>query len=669
MRFSPAFLGSLTVALFVALHPAPARAGFDALSMDPSVSPCEDFYRFACGGWLKANPSPPDQPRYGRFNELALHNRDALRQLLEAAVASPTGETRKVADFYGACIDEAGIERKGLTPLQPLLDRIAALSDKKDLAALIAQLQESGIDALFDFGVRPDFKDTTHNLALLSQGGLGLPDRDYYFKTDEKSVSQRAAYQAHVAKMLSLLGDSSERSEAGAKTVMTLETALAQSSLNRVARRDPSAVYHKMAVSAVDTLAPDFGWAGFFRANDAPAFTEINVAEPDFFKSLDTIVKDTPLDDLKIYLRWQLVHTAAPMLPKAFVDESFAFYGKNLTGAAELEPRWRRCVIQTDRSLGEALGKLYVEKHFPPAAKARMQQMVADLRAAYAEDLKTVPWMGAETRERALGKLDAMIDKIGYPEKWRDYSKLAVTPDDALGNFLRANAFETHRELDKIGQPVDRKEWGMTPPTVNAYYSQVENDINFPAGILQLPFFDPGLDDAANYGAIGSVIGHEMTHGFDDQGRKFDKDGNLGDWWTKSDAEKFETRASCLADEASGFTAVDDVHLNGKLTLGENTADNGGLHIAFAALKRRLADKPQGEIDGFTADQRFFIAYAQDWCSNQTPEISRFLALNDPHPAAEFRANGVLANMGEFAKAFKCPVGSPMVHKDACRVW
>ncbi len=667
MRFSLAFCGLTALAL--ATLPHPARAGFDALSLDPSVKPCDDFYRFACGGWLKGNPLPADQARYGRFIELRLHNRDVLHELLEDAVAHPTDENRKIAAFYGACMDEKGIEAKGTAPLKPMLDRVAALGDKKDLPALVAYLQENGVNALFDFGSRPDFKDATRTIASLGQGGLGLPDRDYYFKTDDKSVQQRNGYEAHIAKMLTLLGDTPEKSAAEAKVIVALETALAKNALNRVARREPTAIYHKMPVAAVDTLAPDFAWPVFFTDTKAPSFTDLNVAEPDFFKGFAGVLKDSSLEDIKTYLRWQIVHAAAPMLPKAFVDENFAFYGAVLTGTKELEPRWRRCVVATDSALGEALGQLYVAKAFPPESKARMAQMIKDLRDAYAEDLKTVPWMGEETRKKALEKLDAMVDKIGYPEKWRDYSKLEVTPDDAVANLFRASAFETKRDLDKIGGPVDRTEWGMTPPTVNAYYSQLENNINFPAGILQLPFFDGKLDDAANYGAIGSVIGHEMTHGFDDQGRKFDKNGNLDDWWTKQDTEKFEKKAECLADEASAFVAIDDVHQNGKLTLGENTADNGGLHIAYNALQRRLAGKPAPVIDGFTPDQRFFLAYAQDWCQNQTPEYLRYQALNDPHPATEFRANGVLANSPEFAKAFKCPAGSPMVHKNACRVW
>jgi putative endopeptidase len=668
MRLNLTLVG-LGAAILAAAAPVPARAGFDALALDPAVSPCEDFYHFACGGWMKNNPAPPDQPRYGRFNELALRNRDVLHQLLEDAVAHPTPDNQKVADFYGACLDEAAIESKGLTPLQPLFDRIAALQDKKDLPALVAYLHDAGIEALFGFGARADFKDATQTLAQITPGGLGLPDRDYYFKTDEKSAQQRTAYEAHVAKMLGLLGDPADKAATEAKSILVLETALAKNSLNRLGRRNPSAVYHKKPQDELNALAPDFAWAVYFKEAGAPTFTDLNVSEPEFVKAVDTVIKDASLDDLKTYLRWQVIHSAAPMLPKSYVNESFEFFGKTLTGAKELEPRWRRCVIATDKALGEALGKLYVEKAFGAEAKARMKQMIGDLRAAYAEDLRNVPWMGAETKKRALEKLQAMVDKIGYPDKWRDYSKLTVKRDDALGNKLRSAAFETHRDLDKIGKPVDRTEWRMTAPTVNAYYSPLSNDINFPAGILQLPFFEPSLDDAANYGAVGAVIGHEMTHGFDDQGRQFDKDGNLNNWWTKGDAKNFEARASCLADEASSFIAVDDVHLNGKLTLGENTADNGGIHIAYAALEKRNKGKPETPVDGFTPEQRFFVAYAQVWCSNQTPEIARYNALNDPHPGPEFRVNGVIGNVAEFAKAFKCTAQSPMVHAKACRVW
>jgi putative endopeptidase len=681
MRFSLALIGAGAAALLGcttnpqnASIPAAASAPgevtvFDPRFIDASVDPCHDLYRYACGGWLAANPAPPDQPYYGRSRELAARNREILRQLLEEAAAHPTDTNRQIADFYGACMDESAIDAKGLEPLQPELARIRALRSKKALPALLAHLHEIGAEALFGFGDQSDFKDASHGIAVVNQGGLGLPDRDYYFKTDEKSVQQRTAYEAHVAKMLGLLGDAPAEAAAEAKSILALETALAKPALNRVRRRDPSAVYHKLPVAELGRLAPDFAWTVYFKGTGAPEFAELNVAEPDFVKGVEGVVKATPLPVLKAYLRWQLVHAAAPMLSKPFVDENFAFYSDTLRGAKEQEPRWRRCVIATDGALGEALGQLYVEKQFGPASKERMAQLVTDLRTAYARDLDSLPWMGEETKKRALEKLQAMVDKIGYPDKWRDYSALVIEHDDALGNGLRAEAFEKHRRLARIGKPVDRGEWGMTPPTVNAYYSPLHNDINFPAGILQPPYFSLSGDDAVNYGAIGAVIGHEMTHGFDDQGRRFDKDGNLNDWWTKDDAKNFDTRASCLSDQAGGFTAVDDVKLNGKLTLGENTADNGGIHIAFAAYKARTAGKAETKAFGFTADQRFFLAYAQVWCNNQTPETARFLALNDPHPATEFRVNGVVSNMAEFGQAFSCPAGAAMVRANACRVW
>jgi putative endopeptidase len=672
MRFTRA-VASAAGALLVAAMPArAAETGFkvfDTSLLDRSVAPCQDLYKFACGGWIKANPVPPDQPYFGRARELALRNRELLRTLLDDVAAHPSPENQQVADFYGACKDEAAIDAKGLAPLQPELDRIAALADKKDLPALVAHLQQMGVNALFGFGQQPDFKDTVHAIAVVGQGGLGLPDRDYYFKTDEKSVQQRAAYEVHIGKMLGLMGDSPDQAAGEAKSILAFETGLAQDALNRVQRRDPSRVYHKQPVTELERTAPDFTWPEFFTATGAPAFTDLNVAEPAFVKAFGALIQATPLDTLKAYLRWQLVHDAAPMLSKPFVDENFAFYDQTLRGATALEPRWRRCVIATDRSLGEALGKLYVAKAFGPDAKMRIKDLVHDLRVAYAEDLKNLPWMGKETKARALEKLSAMVDKIGYPDKWRDYSALTVKRDDALGNLFRADAFETKRRLAKIGNPVDRTEWGMTPPTVNAYYSSLQNDINFPAGILQPPFFDPAEDAAANYGSTGATIGHEMTHGFDDQGRQFDKNGNLADWWTKDDAKSFESRAQCLSDQAADFIVVDNVKLNGKLTLGENTADNGGIHIAYAAYKLRTKHDKPVKIEGFTPDQRFFVAYAQSWCATETPEIARFYALTDPHPVDEFRVNGVVSNMAEFAKAFQCKPPSPMVRKNACRVW
>ena len=683
MRIALALLGASAVALVAcstepeatALSAPPSTASgelevFDPGFIDASVDPCHDLYHYACGGWIKANPAPPDQAVYGRFSELNIRNRDKLHQILDDAAAHPTEADRKVVDYYSACLDESGIEAKGLEPLKPELARIDSLHSKKELPALIAHLHEIGADALFGFSQQADFKDASLSIAGVYAGGLGLPDRDYYFKTDPKSVQQRADYEAHIARVLALAGASSEEAAKQAKAVLALETALAKHALSRVQRRDPAAIYHKEPVQALDRLAPHFGWAAYIGDIGAPHFAELNISEPDFVKGLDGVIAGTSLPVLKTYLRWQLLHAVAPVLSKAFVDENFTFYGKNIKGTKELEPRWRRCINATDSALGEALGKLYVEKLFGPAAKERMEQMIGDLRATYAKDLEALPWMGEETKKRALEKLQAMVDKIGYPAKWRDYSALEVKHDDALGNAFRAEAFETRRQLNKIGQPVDRGEWSMSPPTVNAYYSSTHNDINFPAGILQPHFFSVTADDSANYGGIGTTIGHEMTHGFDDKGREFDKNGNLNDWWTKDDAKNFESRVQCLSDQAGAFVAVDDVKQNGQLTLGENTADNGGVHIAYAAYKARSAGQPETKIAGYTPDQRFFLTYAQNWCTNMTPEAARLQALTNPHPMPEFRVNGVVSNMAEFAKAFNCPAEAMMNRGEkACRVW
>jgi len=670
MRHPFALVG-LAATILLAAAPARAETGhsFDPGFMDKSVSPCQDFYKFACGAWIENNPIPADQIRWGRFNVLANHNRDVLKEILEAAAANPTGENQKVGDFYAACTDEAGIDGRGLDPLKPELARIAALGDKSDLAPLLAHLHEVGVNAFFGFGSQSDFKNSSQNIAGVAQGGLGLPERDYYFKTDAKSVEQRDAYGKHIARMFVLLGEASDVADAKSTAVLSIETALAKESLTRVRRRDPSAVYHRKSPAELASLAPSFDWAGYFKAAGAPGFADLNVAEPEFLTAFEATLGTRPLDDIKAYLSWQLVHRAAPALSKAFVDENFAFYAQTLNGAKEQQPRWRRCVIATDRALGEALGKLYVAKAYPPEAEKRMSQLISDLKLSFAADIRALPWMGAATKKRALRKLDLMARKIGHPATWRDYSALPVTRVDYLANSLAADVFATRRDIAKIGKPVNRQEWSMSPPTVNAYYSPLHNDINFPAGFLQPPFFDPAEDDAINYGAIGLVMGHEMTHGFDDQGRKFDQNGNLEDWWTKDDALKFESRASCIADQYSAYTAVDDVKLNGRLTLGENTADAGGARIAFEALQRRLKGKKIAPIDGFTPNQRFFLGFAQVWCENYRPEAVRTQVLTDPHATGQFRVNGVVSNMPEFQKAFACKAGDAMVRPNACRVW
>jgi putative endopeptidase len=566
-------------------------------------------------------------------------------------------------------MDEAGIEKLGTKSLAPQMERIAVLKSKAELAGLVGQLHTEGVGAMFQFGAGQDFKEPTQVIAQADQGGLGLPERDYYLKDDAKSAELRRKYVAHVQRMFELLGDEAAAAEANARSVMELETALAKASLEVVKRRDPQSVYHKMTVAELAALSPLFAWDSYLKAVDAPEIRSLNVAVPDFFKGLQQQLDSASLATWKTYLRWRVVHAAAPFLPNAFVNEDFEFYGRALEGAKELQPRWKRCVGFADDRLGEAVGQRYVEATFPPESKQRMSKMVAALEQALRTDIEDLPWMGEATAKRAVQKLDAIANKIGYPDKWRDYSSLEIVAGDAQGNWRRAAAFELRRQLDKIGKPVDKGEWQMTPPTVNAYYEPLMNDINFPAGILQPPFFDPAMDDAVNFGGIGAVIGHELTHGFDDQGRQFAADGSLSDWWTETDAKEFEKRAGCIVDQYGSYTVVDDLKLNGKLTLGENTADNGGVRIALMALEQLLAEAPAGPRDGFTPEQRFFLGWGQIWCQNRTPEIDRLRTLTDPHSPGRFRVNGVVSNMPEFQKAFSCPAGSPMVPESACRVW
>jgi putative endopeptidase len=649
-------------------QPPPAASdGLMVSAIDPSVPPCENFYLHACKGWLAANPIPPDQARWGVDDVLIEQNRLKLRAILEQAAASPDPESRKIGDFWTACMDESGIEAKGLAPLQPELDRIDALGDKADLAALVAHLHRIDVDVLFDIGSDQDYADATQVIAEADQGGLGLPERKYYLGTGKEADATRAAYLAHLGRVLALAGTAEP--DAAAEAVMALETRLAKISLSDVERRDPTKVYHKLAVGDLDKLAPGFGWTAYLRDVGVPPVTSLNVAVPGFFQGLQAILAETPLDAIKLYLRAHLLQRAADMLPKRFVDENFDFFGRTMAGAKELRPRWKRCVGYTDNALGEDLGKIYVREAFGPEAKASIAALVQHLREAYAADIQSLPWMGKETKAKAEAKLQAMVEKIGYPDKWRDYSKLEIRSDDALGNRLRAGAFESDREFAKIGKPVDKGEWAMTPPTVNAYYDDQKNDINFPAGILQPPNFDARWDDAINYGAIGATIGHEMTHGFDDAGRLFDAAGNLQDWWSKSDAKQFKTRARCLVAEYGGFSVAPGVKLDGNLTLGENTADNGGTRLAYLALEQALSGKKTAEIDGYRPEQRFFLAYAQSWCENQTPEGAKLQALTDPHSTAEYRVNGVVANMPEFRRAFQCQPGAKMAPAKACRVW
>ncbi len=645
-----------------------SESGIELSAIDKSADPCTDFYAYTCGGWMKNNPIPPDRSRWGRFDELQERNNEILHKVLDQAAANPSGANQKIGDYYASCMDESAINAKGIAPLEPLLGRIDAMKSAADLAPVVAELHTMQVNALFGFGSEADFKDASLEMAIADQGGMGLPERDYYLRDDEKSVGLRKQYVEHVGKMLGLAGAPQDRASAGAQKVMALETALAKGALDVTSRRDPNKIYHKLTPQELQALTPQFQWPRYFQGIDAPPVYALNVTEPDFFKALGQVIASTPMDDLKTYLRWQVLHSSATLLPAAFVNENFNFYGKTLTGAQELRPRWKRCVQYTDGDLGEALGQAFVKEAFGPDAKADTLKMVHEIEASLEKDINSLTWMTEATRREAKTKLKAVADKIGYPDKWRDYSALQIKRGDALGNSQRANAFEFHRQLGKIGKPTDKSEWGMTPPTVNAYYNPLQNNINFPAGILQPPFYNAKNDPAVNYGGAGSVVGHELTHGFDDQGRQFDARGNLKDWWTPQDASAFTERAQCFVDEYGSFTAIDDVKLNGKLTLGENVADNGGLRLALMSYLASTSTKP-ATLDGFTPEQRFFVGFGQIWCESRRPEISRMLAQVDPHSPGKDRVNGTVSNMPEFAKAFSCKADAPMVRQKPCKVW
>jgi len=652
--------------------PAPATAsqsGMDLSSLDRSANPCTDFFQFACGGWLGNNPIPGDQPRWGRFDELQERNNEVLHKVLESASAGTDPASKRIGDYYATCMDEDAIERKGITPLEPDLQKIAALKSVGDLPALVAGLHTIGVNAFFTFGAEGDFKNASMVIAQLDQGGLGMPDRDYYFKADSRSADLRGQYVDHVGTLVGLSGRKDRPSAATAASVMKFETGLAKSALDNVARRDPARVYHKITVTELQALTPAFNWQAYFRGTGAPSFTEINVAEPEFLKAFNQLLESTPLEDIKSYLTWHLVHANAFLLAKAFVAENFKFYSTTLRGVSEQRIRWKRCVQYTDADLGEALGQAFVSATFGPRAKADMLTMVAGVEAALRDDISKLTWMTDTTKQQAYAKLKQVSNKIGYPDKWRDYSALTIVRGDAIGNSHRANTFEFHRQLNKIGKPLDKTEWSMTPPTVNAYYNPLENNINFPAGILQTPFYSASTDAALNYGGAGAVIGHELTHGFDDQGRQFDGDGNLHDWWTEADGKAFDERAACFVDQYANYSPIDEVKLNGKLTLGENTADNGGLRIALMAYLASAAAKEAKTLDGFTPEQRVFLGWGQVWCESRRPEYERLLAQTNPHSPAKFRVNGVVSNMPEFQKAFSCNGNAPMVRAKACRVW
>jgi putative endopeptidase len=646
----------LAAAVAVAETPrAPTHSGIDRTGMDFSVKPYEDFYQYANGKWLADATIPADKPGIAMFTLLQDRNREVLHEILErAAHGSDAADTipGKVGAFYRSGMDEKAIAKAGTAPLREEFQRIADVKDAAGLVPAIAHLHGYGIPVAFRLSARPDLKDSKRMIANLNQGGLGLPDRDYYLKDDPKTKDIRAAYQKHVEKMLTLLGDKPDHAADEARAILDFETRLAKASKTRVALRDPKGNYHLMGVEKLETEAPGVGWKAYFEDAGLADLKEANAGQPEFLKEVGALLTDAPLDTWKAYLRWHLLNAVADALGPDFEKEDFHFKGTVLTGVPQMRPRWERVLEATDHLLGEALGQLYVEKAFPPEAKARAEEMVRNIKAALRDRLETIDWMSPETRKAALKKLDAIAVKIGYPSKWKDYSGLAVDRGVYVLNVLQAEAFNRRKELAKIGKPVDKSEWRMTPPTVNAYYTASENEIVFPAGILQPPFFDPRADDAVNYGGIGMVIGHELTHGFDDSGRQFDADGNLRDWWTDRDAATYKERAAKIAAQYDGYVVLDGLHVNGKLTLGENIADLGGLKIAYLALKKAQQGKQVGKIDGFTPEQRYFLAFAQLWRAKFRDEAARVRLATDPHSPPRFRVLGPIYNMPEFFEAF-----------------
>ncbi len=652
----------------------PYTPSLDVPSMDRSADPCGDFYQYSCGGWVAHNPIPADQASWSVYGKLYQDNQRYLWGILDGLARQSEGRSdnqRKIGDYFAACMDEAAAEKLGRKPLDATLDQIAALHSRKALPALLAQLQLNSGDPgfFFGFGSNQDYGDATQTIAYADAGGLGLPERDYYLDKDAHTLKLRTQYREHVAKVFGQLGDASAVAAKNAATVLRLETQLARASLKPVERRDPYKLYHMYERTALHGLTPHFDWTGYFQPLGLEDVHAMNVAEPKFYKAFDALLANTGMADLKTYLRWHAAHAAAPFLSKSFVDERFDFFDHTLRGVPQQKPRWKHCVAQVDGLLGEALGREFVDRAFAPALKTSTLKMTTQIEQAMREDIEQLSWMSAETKRQAVGKLDTIVNKIGYPDRWRDYSAVEVKRDDHFGNVQRATAFEGRRQLAKIGKPLDRAEWGMTPPTVNAYYNAQMNDINFPAGVLQPPLYDPKLDDAPNYGNTGGTIGHELTHAFDDEGRQFNAAGNLKDWWTPADAAGFKERAQCIVDQYAQYLVVDDIHINSKLTLGEDIADLGGLILAHIAWRAQIANAHLEDRDGLTPEQRFFVGYAQWACNNERPENMRLHAKTDPHSPGRYRVNGLVVNMPEFAQAFACKVGQPMVSPKPCRVW
>ena len=656
------------------LRELPYTPGLDVSAMDTRASPCEDFYQYSCGGWMQHNPIPPDQSRWSVYGKLYQDNQRFLWGILDQLAqhnAGSSGAQQQLGDYFAACMDESRIEQLGAAPLQTWLQQVNAIASRADLAGFLARAQlatgHSGL--FFGFGSDQDFSNSTSVIAFAVGGGLSLPDRDYYLKSDEPSVALRQKYLSHMASTFALLGEAEEEAARGAATVLRVETALARATLSQVNKRDPYKLFHKMKRAQLQALTPGFDWDSYFSALALGDVNAINITEPAFFKALARQLRSLPLADIKVYLRWHLTHAMSPLLSTPFVNAHFDFFSRTLLGVPQLAPRWKRCVGLADAQLGEALGQEFVTRSFAPELKAKTLQMTLQIEQAMHDDLQQLDWMSATTKARAVEKLKTIINKIGYPDRWRDYSAVLVSRDDFFGNVTRATQFETRRQLDKIGKPLDRGEWGMTPPTVNAYYSAQMNDINFPAGVLQPPLYDPRMDDAPNYGNTGGTIGHELTHAFDDEGRQFDAQGNLKNWWTPQDNRRFNARTACIVKQYGQYTVVDDIKINSRLTLGEDIADLGGMVLAWTAWKMQTANVPQESRDGLTPEQRFFVGFAQWACENNRPEDLRVKAVTDPHSPGRYRVNGVVANMPEFARAFACKPGSAMVSAKPCKVW
>jgi len=666
---------ALSGAVFAADAAPKSVAEVVKAAMDPAADPCQDFYRYACGGWLTTTTLPGDQVRWGRgFSEIAERNRQVNRDILEDAVKNPGSDPdrQKLSMLYGSCMDEATIEKAGTKPVESWMKDAAKVKDAKGLMELAGRFHSSTIPGLFNVGVEADFKNPGINIAQIFQGGLGLPDRDYYLKDDDRSKGLRDKYVENVAKMFELYGDPADKAKETAGRILAFETELAKVSKPRAELRDPNATYNKLDIGGLKRLTPKLDWDGYFKASGHPEITQINVATPDYLKGLEAAAGAADAATLQAYMRWQVLRDAAPMLPKAFDQQNFEFYGKTLQGQKEQQARWKRCVAYVDGGLGEILGQEFIKRQFAGDSKRVAREMIEGIQTAFANNLPGLTWMDDTTRTRALGKKAAIVNKIGYPDKWRDYEKLKLKMGDFFGNMLAAARFEYEREAAKVGKPVDRTEWGMTPPTVNAYYNPLNNEMAFPAGILQPPFFSKDFPAPLNYGGIGMVMGHELTHGFDDEGRKFDAQGRLTEWWEPSVSEKFETRAQCIDDQYTSYEVQPGLKLNGKLTLGENIADNGGIKQAYNAYKAYEAAHPGSEkpaVEGLTNDQLLFVGFAQTWCSLATPEIERVLVTVDPHSPPRFRVNGPLQNYSQFWETFSCGDGTAMHPAKPCEVW